>query len=305
MRFGEAGARNPRLGIWTLFGAGALAGCQHPAAPPPSTHLHYQVGTAYQTDGVWHYPRQDFAYRETGLAVVDPPEKTPRLTADGELYNPLAMAGAHPSLQLPVEVTVRNLENGRQVELRLNDRGPAHRGRLLSLTPQAANALGVQGGGPIQVEIVEVEAPSRGFAETLPGGPLLDMQAAPVGTVEQVTLDSSGKAIGSVEPAASLPARTAAASPASPPTSLPVLPVAATQSFAQPGVLWIEAGRFTDRRYAAMQAARCGGTVWYTPSSHEPPWQVRIGPFPHVNEADAALDRALSAGLTGAHIVVE
>ncbi|NHN84313.1 hypothetical protein GOB93_06590 [Acetobacter musti] len=275
-----------------------LAGCQHPQPAALSPRLHYEVGAPWVANGVWHYPHQDFAYRETGLAVIDAPSKTPRLTADGELYNPMAMAGAHPTLQLPVMVSVRNLENGRQIEIRLNDRGPANRGRLLSLTPQAASALAIVR-EPVQVEITELEGPSRTYAETLPGGPLLDMQAAPVGDVRQESLDSSGPR----PPAGATGRTTETAQPVT--TTLPALPVTVTQAWATPGSLWVEAGQFTGRRYAALAAQRAGGTVWPPSGGSGSAWTVRVGPFVRVEDADAALDRALADGLTGAHIIVE
>jgi rare lipoprotein A len=263
----------------------------------PPAHIHYEVGAAYKQDGVWLYPRQEFAWRESGLAVVDA-DTSPHITADGEIYDPTAMTGAHPTLQLPVQVTVRNLDNGRQIEVRLNDRGPKQRGRLISLTPQAAAALGM-GRGPARVEVIENELPSRLFAETLPGGPLLDMKAAPVGTVQTESLDmpAAPKTVPGSQP------ETGAQQVQ--PASLPSLPVVYTQGWATPGSLWIEVGRFTQRSYAAIEAARAGGTVSYASDNNGPGWVVRVGPFTSVADADAALDQALTLGLTGAHIVVE
>ncbi|WP_264813440.1 septal ring lytic transglycosylase RlpA family protein, partial [Acetobacter oeni] len=278
------------------------AGC-HPTGPAvtPLPHVHYEVGAPWVANGVWHYPHQEFAYRETGLAVIDAPAQAPRLTADGELYDPMVMAGAHPTLQLPVMVSVRNMENGRTITIRLNDRGPANRGRLVSLTPQAAAALAIAH-EPAQVEITELELPSRTYAETLPGGPLLDMQAAPVADVRQETLDSAGQR--TAVPTAS-PSGGAGTTASSTPTALPALPVTVTQGWATPGSLWVEAGRFTERRYAALAATRAGGTVWHPSESNGPAWVVRVGPFTRAEDADAALDRALNDGLTGAQIIVE
>ncbi|MFT8719447.1 septal ring lytic transglycosylase RlpA family protein [Acetobacter sp.] len=282
---------------WLLLLSGlALAGC-HKQVPPLASHIHYEVGAAYMADGRWLYPRQEFAYRETGLAVMDT-NTSPRLTADGEVYDPQAMAGAHPTLQLPIQVTVRNLDNGRQITVRLNDRGPAQRGRLLSLTPRAAQLLGM-GQGPARVEVVEDELPSRVFAETLPGGPLLAMNAAPVETVREEALDAPGRQSTVAAPSAVQNAV------GTPPVALPVLPATYVQNIPTAGSLWVETGRFTQRSYAAMEAAKAGGTVRYANDSRGPAWGVRVGPFQTVNEADTALDQALGLGLTGAHIVVE
>lgn len=274
-----------------------LSACHKPAPPLPSAHIHYEVGPAYNQDGIWRYPRQEFAWRESGLAVVDG-DTSPHITADGEIYDPKAMTGSHPTLQLPVQVTVRNLDNGRQIEVRLNDRGPKQRGRLISLTPQAAAALGM-GQDPARVEVIENELPSRIFAETLPGGPLLDMKAAPVGIVQTEALDTA------TMPKTASVDQPQAGSQQVQPASLPSLPVVYTQGWATPGSLWIEVGRFTQRSYAAIEASRAGGTVSYASDNNGPGWVVRVGPFSGVADADAALDHALALGLTGAHIVVE
>lgn len=294
---GRPGRRIPASPVMLLLALPTA--CQKQAPPLPPSHIHYEVGAAYQADGLWRYPQQEFAYRETGLAVIDS-NITPRLTADGEIYDPHAMTGAHPSLQLPVQVTVRDLDNGRQITIRLNERGPAARGRLISLTPQAAILLGMAGDRPARVEVIEDEQPSRIFAETLPGGPLLEMKAAPVGTVTAEALDSPRAArVSTVSPE-----QATVAAPVQP-TALPALPVAYTQGMAQGGGFWIETGRFTQRSYAAMEASRSGGVVRLLNDNHGPAWAVRNGPYQTVTEADSALDQALALGLTGAHIVVE
>ncbi|GBQ22646.1 lipoprotein [Acetobacter estunensis NRIC 0472] len=292
----KAGTRVAGHG-WPLVLALGVSGCQ-PPRPTLTPHVHYEVGAAYQADGVWHYPQQDLSYRATGLAVIDPSTDAPRLTADGEVYDPQAMAGAHPTLQLPAQATVHNLDNGREITIRINDRGPAQRGRLLSLTPQVARMLAM-GTAPARVEIIEDELPSRMFAETLPGGPLLNMQAAPV---EQVTVNALDGKNGIAQTPASPAAVGANRVPV---TALADLPVTARQGWAVPTSLWIEIGRFTQRSYAALAAMRAGGTVSASDDDRGPLWRVRVGPFTRVDEADAALDRALAAGLTGAHIVVE
>ncbi|WP_231948528.1 septal ring lytic transglycosylase RlpA family protein [Acetobacter senegalensis] len=112
------------------------------------------------------------------------------------------MTGSHPTLQLPAVVTVMNLDNGREVTVRLNDRGPKEIGRLLGLSRKAADLLGM-GTAPARVRIVEDEAASRHLAEILPGGPMLQINAAPLETVTQTQLKEAkaGARVGRAVPA--------------------------------------------------------------------------------------------------------
>lgn len=264
--------------------------------PPPRADVHYTVGSAWQADGQWFYPREEFAWQGTGLAVRQNGREG-ELTANGEVRSMATMTASHPTLQLPAIVTVINLENGRQVRVRVNDRGPAQIGRALALSTQAANLLGM-GNDPTQVRIVEDEAASRQLAETLPGGVALQIEAAPK---EQVLQSSLGNAEDTSVVAGSRGAE--AAAPAG--VQLPALPVVYTQGYAAPGMLWVETMDFTSRSAAMMQAGGHGGVVRPVMSGQSMMWAVRQGPFATISAADAALKRALLNGLTGSHIVVE
>jgi rare lipoprotein A len=75
-------------------------------------------------------------------------------TSDGEIYNMYAMTAAHKTLPLGVYVRVCNLENGRQTVVRINDRGPFVKGRIIDLSYAAAKSLGIVGPGTAPVRIV-------------------------------------------------------------------------------------------------------------------------------------------------------
>ena len=117
-------------------------------SPDAGAQPRYVVGPAYQAGAVWFYPQEDFFLDATGLAVTLP-DRTGR-TADGEAWDPLAMAGAHATLQLPAVARVTNLENGLQALIRINDRGPASPSRLIGLTPHAADRLEMKHGAATQ-----------------------------------------------------------------------------------------------------------------------------------------------------------
>jgi rare lipoprotein A len=76
-------------------------------------------------------------------------------TANGEQVSPRALTAAHKTLPFGTRVRVINRRNGRSVTVRINDRGPFVRGRIIDLTPAAARALGFSGLAPVTVAVVE------------------------------------------------------------------------------------------------------------------------------------------------------
>ncbi|WP_194299202.1 septal ring lytic transglycosylase RlpA family protein [Acetobacter ghanensis] len=271
-----------------------LASCS-PAHPPGHPDVHYTVGAAWSAQGQWFYPREEFAWQGTGLAVRQT-DREGELTADGEVRSMATMTASHPTLQLPAIVTVTNLENGRQVRVRVNDRGPAQPGRIIGLSTQAANLLGM-GRDPAQVRIVEDELASRQLAESLPGGVALQISAAPKEQVIQSSLGGAGSApVGS---------STGGEIPPSSGVQMSDMPVTYAQGYASPGMLWVETMDFTSRYAAMRQAGGHGGVVRPVMSGQSMMWAVRQGPFATISAADAALKRALADGLNGSHIVVE
>ena len=94
---------------------------------------------------------------ETGVASWYGEDFHGRPTALGEPYNMYAMTAAHKTLPLPSRVRVTNLENGRRVELRVNDRGPFVKGRVIDLSYGAAQELGVVRRGTARVRVEALE----------------------------------------------------------------------------------------------------------------------------------------------------
>ncbi len=96
-------------------------------------------------------PLMSVAQAETGIASVYGYDG--QKTANGERANPKGMTAAHKSLPFGTMVTVVNKSNGRQVTVRINDRGPFIRGRIIDLTPAAASQLGFSGLAPVQISV--------------------------------------------------------------------------------------------------------------------------------------------------------
>ena len=120
---------------------------------PMSATNGYKLGSPYEIDQVWYYPSYEPHYTRTGIASWYGPAFHGRPTANGEVFDMNAVSAAHPTLPLPSRVRVTNLENGRQLELRVNDRGPFVDGRLIDLSRRAAQLLGFYRQGLTEVRV--------------------------------------------------------------------------------------------------------------------------------------------------------
>lgn len=131
----------------------------------------------YRVAGVTYQPLASAAgYQARGLASWYGSEFHGRATANGEPYDMLAMTAAHPTLPIPSYVRVTHLANGRSVVVRVNDRGPFKRGRVIDLSYVAAAKLGLvdAGSGPVEVRAVLPGQPA------LPIAPVSQVATAPV-----------------------------------------------------------------------------------------------------------------------------
>jgi len=277
---------------------------QHHPAPSPSPH--YVLGPPYQARGVWRYPQASYDAVETGLATVYQGAHPP-LTADGEAFDQTALAAAHPTLQLPAIARLTDLDTGRQVIVRINDRGPAAADRLLEVTSRTAQLLGFPPNGAARVRLHVLPAESHAAADALPGAPSLEIAAAPrTGVAEQQLAAPAGAGQDSAPPSAPVPQLAPAASlPAAPPMRLPET---VTQTALVPSSLWVQVGSFLGYRYAAIQRARLAALhpqIVTGETAGQQEFHVRLGPFATIPEADAALGQALAAGVPDARIVVE
>ena len=167
----------------------ALAGCGSPS--PPGV---YKLGSPYQIQGRWYYPAYDPNYDRVGVASWYGEPFHGRRTANGEVFDRDMVTAAHPTLPLPSLVRVVNLQNRRELVVRVNDRGPFVDDRLIDLSQEAARQLGFEGQGlaPVRVQFVSL-ADAKG--------------APPQPTIHHVQATASGPAS---EPAPQLVATAAA-----------------------------------------------------------------------------------------------
>jgi len=127
----------------------------------------YKVGEPYQMNGVWYTPVEDYGYDETGIASWYGADFHGRATANGETYDMNEVTAAHKTLPLPSLARVTNLENGRSLIVRVNDRGPFVAGRILDLSRRSAQLLGLEGKGTGRVRVQILAEESREIAERL------------------------------------------------------------------------------------------------------------------------------------------
>ncbi|MEM8878509.1 MAG: septal ring lytic transglycosylase RlpA family protein [Pseudomonadota bacterium] len=122
-------------------------------SPIPKGGGVYKVGRPYQIAGNWYYPREDANYDSIGIASWYGDDFHGRQTANGEVFDMNALTAAHPTLPMPTYARVTNLENGRSIVVRVNDRGPFARGREIDLSRQAAKTLGMKHQGTAKVRV--------------------------------------------------------------------------------------------------------------------------------------------------------
>ena len=121
----------------------------------------YKIGNPYKINGKWYYPAVDYEYDETGMASWYGPQFHGKKTANGEIFDQNKISAAHKTLPLPSIVKVTNLDNGRILsEVRINDRGPFAKNRIIDLSKKAAEELGFlnQGVARVRVQILEDES---------------------------------------------------------------------------------------------------------------------------------------------------
>lgn len=105
----------------------------------------------------YHTRKSSQGYKEKGGASWYGTKFHGRRTSSGEPYDMYAMTAAHKTLPLPSYVEVTNLENGRKVIVRVNDRGPFHDGRIIDMSYAAAVKLGMLGKGTARVEVRAID----------------------------------------------------------------------------------------------------------------------------------------------------
>jgi rare lipoprotein A (peptidoglycan hydrolase) len=113
----------------------------------------YKVGNQYEIAGVEYQPQQYDNFEEVGVASWYGDDFHGKKTANGEIYHMGDMTAAHPTLPLPSMVRITNLGNGKFVKVRVNDRGPFSKKRIVDVSEKAARELGFKDKGTANVKL--------------------------------------------------------------------------------------------------------------------------------------------------------
>lgn len=152
----------------TVFG---VSGCQ--TSPGPGgipEKLPAKSRDSYQVKGQWYHPLTDSAgFRQSGIASWYGAPFHGRKTASGERYDMHARTAAHKTLPIGTFLRVRRLDNGKETIVRVNDRGPFVRGRIIDLSYKAARDIEMIGPGTARVEILVMEKALASAGEGEPG----------------------------------------------------------------------------------------------------------------------------------------
>jgi len=233
----------------------------------------YKIGNPYKVKGKWYYPKEDYGYSEVGIASWYGDDFHAKKTANGEKYDMNSLSAAHRTLPLPSIVKVTNLQNGRSLVLRVNDRGPYANNRILDVSKRAASLLGFQMQGTTKVRVEVLEKESKALKSAL---------------LHEGSMESAKKAIEAAEKR----------------TAEPIKNV--IESYPK-GSYFVQIGSYKENSGAQTAAVRYGknAKIYYADVDGEKYYRVRMGPYSSRLEAEENAAKAKYKGATDAKVVID
>lgn len=286
----------------------------------------YKVGNPYKIDGVTYVPQEEFNHVETGVASWYGPGFHSKATANGEQYNQEDHTAAHRTLQMPSVVRVTNLDNGRSTIVRVNDRGPYARNRIIDMSRAAAQDLDMMRNGTARVRIDQLSAESQTVKQVAQGGGGPSEQQAAL--MQLASGRGAPPAAAPVPAAAPMPNPAAAPveqAPPPPPQEVfvraeprrpapaaargPTITSIASGSTQSGGSFYVQTGAFSTMNNATRQRdliSSYGSTEVFQASAggHEV-YRVRVGPYTTPDAAGIVADRLRRSGYGEARVVTD
>jgi rare lipoprotein A len=267
----------------------------------------YKVGRPYRVAGRWYHPRENPDYDRVGTASWYGTAFHGRRTSNGEVYDMYALTAGHPTLPMPSYAYVTNLQNGRTVLVRINDRGPYARDRLIDLSYQTARTLGFHNHGLARVRVRYAgRAPLNGD-DSAERRYLAAQSWYSGGRVAQVTPPPLTTGSVSAKRVRTIDYATTSATPSPPTWSVTQYRRGELEGKKQAETIltkpaidtFVRVGPFASRDEAERLRYMLGGpelSVIEASGSHsDPAYRVRLGPY---DDADAAsaMTRIVAAG---------
>jgi rare lipoprotein A len=302
----------------------------------------YKVGAPYKIDGVTYTPQEEFNHVETGVASWYGPGFHGKSTANGERYDQSERTAAHRTLQMPAIVRVTNLDNGMSTVVRINDRGPFARSRIIDLSRTAAQELDVVRNGTARVRIDQLPAESMAVRDVAIAGGGPAEQNAAVAQVASGQRTAPAPTMAAAPPPAQTPPPQPQpvfvpaqpnpqpvwpTAPQPPSVETPVAsgsggrgvtvaslasgagPAAPTTSALAGGSFYVQTGAFSTMENAERQrgAVRSYGVseVSQASAGGRDIWRVRVGPYTTADAASIVADRLKRSGYGDARVVAE
>tara|TARA_B100001121_G_scaffold292623_1_gene294429 strand:+ start:144 stop:1043 length:900 start_codon:yes stop_codon:yes gene_type:complete len=252
----------------------------------------YKVGNPYKINGKWYYPAINYEYDEVGYASWYGPGFHGKKTANGEIFNQNKISAAHRTLPLPSIVKVTNLENGKVLSfVRVNDRGPFARNRIIDLSKEAAKELGFVNKGVTKVRVEILEDESRKFVNKLIKTKN-KAKAAKIKNIEKKNLTSTVKDFENEEKE----------------IKTETVENETDKNFVLRGnEIAVQVGAFTDHRNAKSLIKKLSEFKAYIKREfveNKYIYRVRIGPLKNINIANELQEKLFQLGYTSSHLVM-
>lgn len=248
----------------------------------------YKVGNPYKINGKWYYPAVDYQYDEVGIASWYGPGFHGKTTANGEVFDQNKISAAHRTLPMPSVVKVTNLENGLVLEkVRINDRGPFARNRIIDLSKKAAEELGFIKNGVAKVRVEILEDESRKYVST-------DQKNNYVAEAAEVTQISKKNLLSSSERKEKVVEKKTEEN--------------LENSILTNKELLIQVGAFTDHRNAKTLSEKLSEFKAYINRvfiNNKYLYRVRIGPINNLDLANDMKRKLFELGYTSSHLVMK
>ena len=281
----------------------------------------YKIGNPYKVDGDWYYPAENEEYDNEGIASWYGPNFHGKPTANGEVFDQNLITAAHPTLPMPIYARVTNLENGRSLVVRINDRGPFVSDREIDLSRRSAELLGYINKGtarvrvqylrraPLEGDVANVQTVTAGDTFIAPPPQQTSDRdpaaASPTEAVQVVSLTPANPSVvgtGTLLASDMAPIADAPGEVASSAAQQSVIAVPASGTYVQAGAFSSQANaealklQLADLGPVNIHPININGTELY---------RVRVGPIEDPQAINGVLQQVSGRGHPGARVIFE